>query len=758
MLVQYLTVLGIEPEVKQKVDLKLASIDIDKDISIVRDLMLYFELQDVSYAIIIGESTYTKAKSAETKSLIAAKLSYLYINDKKYSEAIDFIETHISTINDLNSNEQVSSYINLAVAYQRINKYEQALSLYSKIINNGDLKEKDKVLCLNNRASIYSQIGEFEEAIEDLGEALILAKNPEDGEVDARQLASIYNNIGAVYQKLGNSSQAAGYFAKSTDLLAGDYESELGLTSLNNEAVSLLAQNKADQAIAHLESFIPKVRDDSPKKSLLLITLGEAYLEMGEEDKSIAQFKTAINTASDIPTEYSAYAILSMGRAYAAKGDNNKAVELFSDVEEMISQEPYDYIQLALYRNFKQAYSSLGNSASSLFYADKYMDLAEARFDLDRNYQVSSTLDSYLKIEEQKELDALNNTITHQDREISAYWVWAIIATSGGAGILLLLGFVWKRSNNGSRGHNSATIRAGIYDADIASLAESNTLLRIDNQKLSENVAQLKNEVEKERELGNIKTHYISVLSHEYRRPLTHIQMSSDILEVSLEDAVQNKQKFYFSTITKSVREMVNLLDQATKTAREKLTSIPFEPVRLEVVNYVRSLIAQSEYLKEYDVSINLETDQDKLYIDYDEVAFGQIASNLICNAMKYSPEGGKVDVRLSQRDTEIEIKISDQGIGIPQDELDKLFKPFVRSSNVGAVEGTGLGMYIVKRAVEAGNGTIEVDTEEGKGTTFTVILPISLSADNSNEKISDNLDNSDEVLTESSIATMLKC
>jgi signal transduction histidine kinase len=110
-----------------------------------------------------------------------------------------------------------------------------------------------------------------------------------------------------------------------------------------------------------------------------------------------------------------------------------------------------------------------------------------------------------------------------------------------------------------------------------------------------------------------------------------------------------------------------------------------------------------------------------------DEKLLRQFLTNLISNAIKYSPEGGNIQFDLMCRDDTATFRIRDRGIGIPLKDQAQLFEPFYRSSNVGTISGTGLGLAIVKRCVELHGGEIAVESEVGVGTTFTITLPLNL-------------------------------
>jgi signal transduction histidine kinase len=126
---------------------------------------------------------------------------------------------------------------------------------------------------------------------------------------------------------------------------------------------------------------------------------------------------------------------------------------------------------------------------------------------------------------------------------------------------------------------------------------------------------------------------------------------------------------------------------------------------------------------EKHNLNLSFDIEDKKLFLDQKLMRF--IFNNLLSNAAKYSPEGGTIDFSISTCNKNLVIKVSDEGIGIPAEEIGKIFDPFYRSKNTEMIEGTGLGLAIVKFAVELHNGEIKVNSEMNKGTTFLVKIPL---------------------------------
>ncbi|MDD1437800.1 ATP-binding protein [Dolichospermum sp. ST_sed10] len=156
-----------------------------------------------------------------------------------------------------------------------------------------------------------------------------------------------------------------------------------------------------------------------------------------------------------------------------------------------------------------------------------------------------------------------------------------------------------------------------------------------------------------------------------------------------------------------------------------------FKPEALDIIGFCRRLKTEiaatsSKHTIEFSVNTSEPTLNDILVVQFDPKLIRQIITNLLSNAMKYSPENSSVDFRLNIENDQLIFKIQDSGLGIPEKDQINLFGSFYRASNVGSISGTGLGLAIVKKCVDQHQGEITLDSEVQQGTTFTVRIPLS--------------------------------
>jgi PAS domain S-box-containing protein len=250
-------------------------------------------------------------------------------------------------------------------------------------------------------------------------------------------------------------------------------------------------------------------------------------------------------------------------------------------------------------------------------------------------------------------------------------------------------------------------------------------LVKVRTEELEKANYSLQQIVDKEKELNEMKSRFLSTTSHEFRTPLTSILSSSELIQRFGSKWSDEKRSEHLNRIIISVEYLTRLLDDILTLNRADSGKISFNPEKLNLHQFANDCLLDAELLMTdmHELKFNYKSKQNEFQLDPKLMKF--IFNNLLSNAAKYSPKGGLVELNISTDKKRILIEVSDQGIGIPSDETDKIFESFYRTKHTNNIAGTGLGLAIVKRAVDLHGGEIKVESELGKGTTFTVKIPI---------------------------------
>jgi signal transduction histidine kinase len=260
-------------------------------------------------------------------------------------------------------------------------------------------------------------------------------------------------------------------------------------------------------------------------------------------------------------------------------------------------------------------------------------------------------------------------------------------------------------------------------DADGRALRMTGVNVDIDNSKRAE--VELMAAVQREKELSEMKSKFVSTASHEFRTPLATMLSSAELLEHYSESLSPAERLNLLQTIQSSAKRMSEMIDDVLDLGRYEsgVLKLNLGPTNLRelcgrVVSEFR--IAQG---KQHIITLDDRFDRLEAYMD--ERLLRHILNNLLSNAVKYSPPGSEVTFSLARREEQATIEIQDRGIGIPLEDQPRMFESFHRASNVENRPGTGLGLAVVKKAVELHGGEISLTSAVGSGTRFTVMLPL---------------------------------
>jgi signal transduction histidine kinase len=250
-----------------------------------------------------------------------------------------------------------------------------------------------------------------------------------------------------------------------------------------------------------------------------------------------------------------------------------------------------------------------------------------------------------------------------------------------------------------------------------AELAEANLKLQIESDERQK-------VIEKEKELNMLKNRFISVISHEFRTPLTGINSSIQLFERYGDTWDKEKKQKFFNTIYNSIRFTNLLLDDISIIGKDESGKMSYSPSLCTIEEICKQAFDDIRAVFGDSVLINFSSKPETIKTLADESLLRHIINNLLSNAVKYTGHEKQIDFTAIIENEEIVFTIKDNGIGIPEEDLKYIFEPFHRASNAETIKGTGLGLSIVKRCVEMHEGTIEIKSTLNKGTTVIVKIP----------------------------------
>ena len=242
---------------------------------------------------------------------------------------------------------------------------------------------------------------------------------------------------------------------------------------------------------------------------------------------------------------------------------------------------------------------------------------------------------------------------------------------------------------------------------------------------LRESTKEIQKSLEKEKELSELKSRFVSMASHEFRTPLSTILSSISLLSRYTESNQQDKREKHINRIKSAVRNLNGILNDFLSLSKLEEGKIENQPFEFDIQELCPEVIDEIQGMLKDNQTIIHEGLGKPVLVKWDKRLVKNILFNLLSNAIKYSDEGKVIYLKERLKDDYLLIDIIDQGIGIPEADQPHLFTRFFRAANSMNIQGTGLGLNIVKRYIDLVGGSITFESQLNEGTTFTVCLPL---------------------------------
>ncbi|HEY4799809.1 MAG TPA: ATP-binding protein [Bacteroidia bacterium] len=235
--------------------------------------------------------------------------------------------------------------------------------------------------------------------------------------------------------------------------------------------------------------------------------------------------------------------------------------------------------------------------------------------------------------------------------------------------------------------------------------------------------ARLRDALQKEKDLNELKSRFVSMASHEFRTPLATILSSLSLIEKYLDTGEKEKQKKHIDRIQSAINQLTEILNDVLSLSKLEEGKVSVKIEKTDLKEFTTQIIKELQNVAKNEQKINY-SHVGRVQANVDKSIMKNILFNLISNAIKFSPEGKNIEVQTRLENSHIELMVSDRGIGISEEDQKNLFERFYRGFNATNIEGTGLGLNIVAKYVELLKGSIDFNSELEKGTTFNISIP----------------------------------
>ena len=234
----------------------------------------------------------------------------------------------------------------------------------------------------------------------------------------------------------------------------------------------------------------------------------------------------------------------------------------------------------------------------------------------------------------------------------------------------------------------------------------------------------LRRSLEMEKKVGELKTRFVSMASHEFKTPLASIMMASETIQNFRSRFTDQDYDKYLERIKRNTTHLSSMINNVLNLSKMESGNMQITPERIAINEFIGKWFSGYQSNHPINHDIILELTENELYINVDRHHLVHVMDNLFSNGMKYSPTNSKIEIRTRAQSGNLTISVRDHGIGIPEKDRSTMFSPFFRASNSASVHGTGLGLSLIKQMVEQNGGRIWFESVEGEGTIFYVEFP----------------------------------
>lgn len=244
-------------------------------------------------------------------------------------------------------------------------------------------------------------------------------------------------------------------------------------------------------------------------------------------------------------------------------------------------------------------------------------------------------------------------------------------------------------------------------------------------QQLESSRAELESALEREKQLGELKSRFVTMASHEFKTPLSTILTSATLISKYKTESEQDNRDKHLKRIGDSVQHLTNLLNEFLSLGKLDEGKVGVKPEMVDLGNLVNEVATELKDQLKNQQTIDIQLPGQPIIAKIDPNILRNILNNLLSNAIKFSPENKPIFIKISKSKNRLVLEVKDQGLGIPEEDQKHLFSRFFRAKNVETIKGTGLGLHIVQRYIELMGGSIQFESKIGVGTTFLLFFPV---------------------------------
>ncbi len=552
-------------------------------------------------------------------------------------------------------------------------------------------------------------------------------------------VARSLNNVGLQYMNRGDLDKALDYYLQSIEAARKINCQPCLATTVGNLGIIYWNKKELNKAEEQFRQAIQLAKDlqDTVMLARHLNNLGLVLTDKGQIREAEAVYQDVLRLMAAKDTLYLQPLVYgNLGNIYYAKGDYPKALEFYQQEYKLSEQTGDAHVMFIgttnsgwAYLAMKQYDQAVALFSQGLAIAEKHKnekniesaygslaDAYKARGDYPKAF---SALEKYLQVHDSLQAQASSKAVLEMETRFRTQEKEAQLARQE---------LTLARETNLRNWLIGLAILAILVVAAVFQLLRNREILRKRKAELALQLEQ--SEAEKLRELDRLKSNFFANVSHEFRTPITLILSPLDQL---LDGTFRGDQRRYFQIMRRNAQRLLQLVNQLLDLSRLESGRMHLQLAESDLAAFVRALAWSFESLaSRKQIAFDVQTPAEPVVAWFDRDKVEKILTNLLTNAFKFTPEEGAVGVQLAVENGQAMLSVRDTGIGIPAAQLAHIFERFYQvnqtpfsDTEAGPALGTGIGLALIKELVDLHGGQIRVESQEGKGSTFTVLLPL---------------------------------
>jgi signal transduction histidine kinase len=663
------------------------------------DLSIYlYRHNQFQKTVKYADSAIKIGKKIENSKYIVTPLSFkssAYYDLGQREKAIKAAKESIAVAKNCECPDQKGrSFINYADILNKDTRYDSAIFYYEKALEALEEGSINKANAYNNISIAYAEKGYYYKSLDYLLKALEFYREKEMKYAQATAL----NNLGEKYRQNGDHANAIKYLKKSISIARNIGDTVQMGRAMGNLGLTYGEINKKDSAFKYLNEAL-NVNNTINRlygKTVAHNNLASFYSDTDQPDKAFPHLENVLKYSQKLGLKRGLYyGNLGLGRAYFMKDQYDSALKYINKAKKVILGSTRDDVKMGLYEGYHDIYKKLGQFDSSLFYYEKYVTIKDSLDEASRQSRIDELSMKFEAEQKEKENAVLKteNLKAQKESDKKTMIIWVSVAIVVVLTILVILQYRFNKSKS-----------------------ELNERLLNTNKKIAQKNEELK-------KLNEVKNRMLSIVGHDVKGPLGSI--SSLLKLINSGELTDEQEKEFLQDLESETSKTSMLLENLLHWTKSQFDGLEVNLDERELKGAVDHIVSlyENPIRKKKIVIENTIDPKDKAVVD--KQLLDLILRNLLSNAIKYVYEGGKIRFGCEKEDGKVRLKVTDNGMGMSQEKIDTLFAK--SSSTLGAnnEKGTGLGLVLTKDAVEQCGGSLKVESEKGKGSTFILELPL---------------------------------